>query len=289
MQHDREESMNTVRSRFIHSVFATVLLALPFASIAGIQNNKTIDAGTTIQVRTNGRISADDADGRVFSGTVVQDVKDKKDNIEIPKGSDVELIVRGIATEELALDLDSITINGNRYGVSEQDDRPRKQIGVLGVVVGVITGPGTGSAGGNPPIWTQGNRINIPDESLLTIRLTQPFRPGAVDTGFMTDGAHFHSPRAQGAFATARQKPSHYSNGRGTVSIGTDKFISWNGPDNAVLYIQVDDQMPTFFASGPSGIQGAPWMTEGHVYTFILIDANGNEIARDQQDRRARR
>ena len=28
---------------------------------------------------------------------------------------------------------------------------------------------------------------------------------------------------------------------------------------------------------------------EGHVYTFILVDANVNEIARDQQDRRPRR
>ena len=119
--------MNIGRSRFIHTVLATIILALPGASIAGTQNNKTIDAGTTIQVRTNGRISADDADGRVFSGTVVQDVKDKKDNIEIPKGSDVELIVRGIATEEFALDLDSITINGNRYGVSDEGDRPQKK------------------------------------------------------------------------------------------------------------------------------------------------------------------
>ena len=285
--------MNKGRSRFIHTALASlfgivVIWSLHCAGAAGVQDNKTIDAGTTIQVRTNGRISADDADGRVFSGTVEQDVKNKKDNIEIPRGSDVELIVRGISTDEFALDLDSIMINGSRYGVPAQgDDRPRKQIGVLGVVVGVIGG--TGAAGSNPPIWTQGNRINIPDESLLTIRLTQPFRADVVDTGYMADGVHFHSAREQGTLATARQKPSHYSNGSGTVSIGADKFISWNGPDNSTVYIQVDDEKPTYFASGPSGIQGAPWMTEGHVYTFILVDANGNEIARDQQDRRTRR
>jgi len=286
--------MKKGRSRFIQTAFAilfgtAVSWSLPGASAATAQNTKTIDAGTTIQVRTNGRISADDADGRVFSGAVEQDVKNKKDNIEIPKGSDVELIVRGISKDELALDLDSITINGSRYGVSDQgDDRPRKQVGVLGVVVGVITGPGTGPSAGTGPIWTQGNRINIPDESLLTIRLTQPFRSDVVDTGYMADGVHFHTPREQGTLANVRQKPSHYSDGRGTVSIGTDKFITWNGPDNSTLYIQVDDEPPSFFASGPSGIQGAPWMMEGHVYTFILVDANGNEIARDQQDRRTR-
>jgi hypothetical protein len=43
--------------------------------------------------------------------------------------------------------------------------------------------------------------------------------------------------------------------------------------------MQTDDQTPVFFASGSSGTQGAPWMVEGHVYTFILLDDNGAEIA----------
>jgi len=53
--------------------------------------------------------------------------------------------------------------------------------------------------------------------------------------------------------------------------------------------MQVDDQAPAFFAEGSAGVQGAPWMAEGHVYTFILQDANGDEIARDQLDLRTHR
>jgi hypothetical protein len=75
------------------------------------------------------------------------------------------------------------------------------------------------------------------------------------------------------------QTSGNYSNGNGIVSVDTDKWVSWNGPDDSTVYMQTDDQTPLFFASGSSGIQGAPWMVEGHLYTFILQDANGTEIA----------
>jgi hypothetical protein len=44
--------------------------------------------------------------------------------------------------------------------------------------------------------------------------------------------------------------------------------------------MQTDDEPPAYFASGSAGTQGAPWMTESHVYTFILQYANGTEVAR---------
>jgi hypothetical protein len=83
-------------------------------------------------------------------------------------------------------------------------------------------------------------------------------------------------------YARGRQEQGNfsYSNGSGNVSVDSDKWISWNGPDDSTVYMQIDDEAPAFFASGSAGIQGAPWMTEGHVYTFILRDRNGNEIAR---------
>src|SRR3974390_3397363 len=74
------------------------------------------------------------------------------------------------------------------------------------------------------------------------------------------------------------QEPGNYSNGRGIVSVDTDKWVSWSGPSDSTVFIQVDDETPAFFASGSAGVQGAPWMTEGHVYTFILQDVNGSEI-----------
>ena len=80
-------------------------------------------------------------------------------------------------------------------------------------------------------------------------------------------------------YARGRQTSDNYSNGSGIVSVDTDKWVTWNGPGDSTVYMQTDDQTPVFFASGSSGTQGAPWMVEGHVYTFILRDANGTEIA----------
>jgi hypothetical protein len=86
----------------------------------------------------------------------------------------------------------------------------------------------------------------------------------------------------EGPFTNVRQ-------GNG-VRIGSDHNIRWQGPANAQVYVQTDNSRPVLFASGTSGTQLAPWITPGHLYVFILQDANGNEIARDQTDlRRGRR
>jgi hypothetical protein len=73
------------------------------------------------------------------------------------------------------------------------------------------------------------------------------------------------------------------------VSIGRDNNITWQGPAVGYVYVQVDNQPLKLFASGVSGTQAAPWIEQGHVYTFILKDANGNELARDQVDLRSNR
>jgi hypothetical protein len=75
-------------------------------------------------------------------------------------------------------------------------------------------------------------------------------------------------------------------NDNGTISVDADKWVSWNGPGDSIVYMQIDDETPNFFAEGSAGVQGAPWMTEGHLYTFILQNANGNEIGRAQLDLR---
>jgi hypothetical protein len=100
-------------------------------------------------------------------------------------------------------------------------------------------------------------------------------------------GIHYHLSGNHEEYASARQEPGHY--GGAIVSVEADKWVRWNGPSDSTVYMQVDDATPAFFAAASSGTQGAPWMTEGHVYTFILQDAKGNEIARDQLDLRSRR
>jgi len=269
---------------------------------------RAIDAGTTINVRTNEQIKAKDSSGHVFSGSVDQDVMDSSRNIVIPKGSNVEMVVRQVSGNDLTLDLDSVTVNGQRYGIQTEDNvvnsgqkdglgankRTGKYVGggaAIGAIIGAIAGGGKGAAigagagaaaGAGAQVLTRGKSIDVPAESLLTFRLAQPLR--MVDQGFTSNGV-----RSRRYDQSARQKPGYYSNGQGTVSVGADNNITWQGPENAKLYVQVDDEAPKLFAAGPSGTQNAPWITQGHRYVFILNDASGYEIARDQLDLRSSR
>src|SRR5262249_38505269 len=118
-------------------------------------------------------------------------------------------------------------------------------------------------------------------------RLSEPLRAGVVDNGYMNNRIHYHSINRQESYTSGLQKPGHYSDGRGTVYIGKDKNVSWQGPENSTVYVQVDNEAPQLFAAGPSGSQAAPWIDNGHVYTFVLRDASGSEIARDRLDLRS--
>jgi hypothetical protein len=142
-----------------------VLLGLCFAlcSITGV-HGETIAAGTTIPVRTNDSIDARDAgDGRVYSGTVDRDVFDGNNRIAIPRGSEVELMVRDIGHNTLALDLDAIVVDGKRYSVETYDvtrdgdqkdgvgvnRRTGKFVGggaLFGTLIGAVAGGGKGAA-----------------------------------------------------------------------------------------------------------------------------------------------
>jgi hypothetical protein len=112
--------MTSIKSRMLNKSFASflslaVFWTLGFSGIAGAQSRGgTIDAGTTIAVRTNEAIDAKDSDGRVFSGEVAEDVMDRAGRVAVPKGSKVEMVVRKAADNEneLVLDLDSVISHG---------------------------------------------------------------------------------------------------------------------------------------------------------------------------------
>ena len=289
-----------------------LICAFPFATGASAQRAAVIDPGTTIYVRTIEQINAKDTDGRVFPGVVDQDVLTRNGRIAIPKGSDVELVVRKFPDNDVALDLDSIMVNGERYSVDAEqtvleserkeslgaNKRTGKYVGggaVIGAIIGAIAGGGKGAAigagagaaaGAGTQVLTRGKSVKVPAESLLTFRLTEPLRAGIVDNGYRRNGIHYHSIPNDGRYASVRQKPGYYSDDRGSISIGLDKNVRWQGPKDGRVYVQVDNNPLQLFASGESGRQQAPWITPGHIYTFILMDQNGNEIARDVQDLR---
>jgi hypothetical protein len=310
--------MRNIKSRLSYETLITILsitliCAFPFATGASAQRAAVIDPGTTIYVRTIAQINTKDADGRVFPGVVDQDVLSRNGRIAIPHGSDVELVVRKLSDEEVALDLDSIVVNGERYSVDAEQSvleserreglgankRTGKYVGggaVLGAIIGAIAGGGKGAAigagagaaaGAGTQVLTRGKSIKVPAESLLTFQLTEPLRAGMVDNGYRRNGIHYHSiPNGDGRYTGVRQKPGYYSGDRVGISIGLDKYVSWNGPRDGSVYVQVDNNPLQLFASGESGTQEASWISPGHVYTFILMDQNGHEVARDQQDLR---
>ena len=185
----------------------------------------TIAAGVNIPVRTSETIDATTADGRVFTGVVDEDVRDLNGNVAIPRGSTAELIVRKDGSD-LSVDLDSLTVNGRRYGVATNAnavgtsgvgstiENGAGSIGankdtatyigggaLLGTVIGAITGGGKGAAigaavgaaaGAGAQIYTHGKRVSVPAESLLTFKLDDDLALGVADTGFMRNGSHYH-------------------------------------------------------------------------------------------------
>jgi hypothetical protein len=122
------------------------------------------------------------------------DVYDGDGNLMIPRGANAELIVRQVGPGELALDLESITVNGRRYvmdATGPEFNMDREQYnsgaGIIGNIVGAITGAGDGQ-----PQY-RGNRIHIPSGSELTFQLQQSLRiAGWGDEGYSNRGYHYH-------------------------------------------------------------------------------------------------
>ncbi len=161
-----------------------------------------INAGTTIDVRTNERIELDRSDRRVFTGTVNKDVRDEQGRVAIPRGSDVELMVRSDSDRnELVLDLESVKIDGRRYAIAADagvagdrrdgvgaNKRTGEFVGggaVLGTILGAIAGGGKGAAigaaagaaaGAGTEVISRGKAIRVPAESILTFRLERPLQ-----------------------------------------------------------------------------------------------------------------
>jgi hypothetical protein len=174
-----------------------------------------LEAGTVLPIRTNEYITTERADGRIFTGTVDQDVVGENGRLAVPRGSTVELIVRAARDGDLILDLESINVYGHRYAIDAAADRvearpgePNRRTGeaagggaVLGAIIGAIAGGGKGAAigagagaaaGATGEILTRGRRVRIPAESLLTFRLERPIVMDAADQGTSRDGVHYH-------------------------------------------------------------------------------------------------
>ena len=123
-----------------------------------------IPANTDVLIRASETIDSRTADeGRIYAGTVDQDILDSAGNVAIRKGSPAELLVREVEPEkELVLDLQSLIVNGKRHFVNAGDyDATQKREGIgknwrtakmvgggaiFGSVLGALAGGGNGAA-----------------------------------------------------------------------------------------------------------------------------------------------
>jgi hypothetical protein len=149
-----------------------------------------LEPGMTISVRTNEPIDANRTDYRVYTGIVAQDVRGRDGRVAIPRGSTVELMVRGSRNNELVLDMESVNVNGQRYAVRTD---PNQVVGTAGSdsIIGAIVG---GISGGR----VRGRDVRIPRDQVMTFRLQRPLDVGVTDQGVTRDGHHYHDYYGRG-------------------------------------------------------------------------------------------
>jgi hypothetical protein len=160
-----------------------------------------IPSGTELAIRTNEAIdSRNSTAGQRFSAVMAGDVFDSSGALVIPKGSDVDLVIRSTGGSDLVLDVDSIVVAGQRYVVSTAglEQKGREGIGAnkrtaemvgggaaLGAVIGAIVGGGKGAAigaliggagGAGAEVLTKGSDVRVPAETVLNFRLDSDLR-----------------------------------------------------------------------------------------------------------------
>jgi len=142
-----------------------------------------LERGTVIAVRTTDTIDAERRDNQIYRAVVDQDVRGDNGRLAIPRGSTVELIVRVNPDNDLILDLESVSVNGNRYGIKTDPNRQeaKRDDSLVGSIVGAIQGG-----------ESRGRTVRIPRDSVLTFRLDRSLDMGVADRGRDREGRHYH-------------------------------------------------------------------------------------------------
>jgi hypothetical protein len=162
-----------------------------------------VAAGTEIPVRSEETIDSKIASpGQTYAAEVTRDIVDPAGDVVIPRGSNAQIIIRSASkggrirgASDLVLDLDSVSVGGQRYELDTADYVAKGREGVgrnrrtamftgggaaVGAIIGAIAGGGKGAAigaasgagaGVGTQILTRGGSIKVPAESILTFRL----------------------------------------------------------------------------------------------------------------------
>jgi hypothetical protein len=143
-----------------------------------------LDPGMTISIRTNEPIDARDANGRVFTGTVDRDIRGENGRLAIPRGSTAELVVRRARGDELALDLESVVVNGQRYGLKTDPNEVVGTTGGEGIVANIM--------GKIRVDVVHRQEVRVRQGTTFAFRLDRPLELGVPDRGSLRDHVHYH-------------------------------------------------------------------------------------------------
>ena len=164
-----------------------------------------VPAGTELVVRTVETIDSRNAGAdQIFSAIVEHEVTDASGRVIIPANSSAQLMIRQLSSggargsPEMALDVQSIAVNGRKYQVSTTDlahdsgtgigknKRTAETVGggaAIGTIIGAIAGGAKGAAigvlvgaagGAGVQVLTRGRDVQAPAETVLTFRLDKP-------------------------------------------------------------------------------------------------------------------
>jgi hypothetical protein len=166
---------------------------------------ETLPSGTALAVRTVEDIDSTTAVAdQTFGGVVERDILGESGRVVVPHGSHVVLLVREVSSggatgsPEMVLDIQSLTVAGQRYLVSTADltkdtgtglgknRRTAETVGggaALGTIIGAIAGGAKGAAigvlvgaagGAGVEVLNKGKDVRVPAETLLSFRLDKP-------------------------------------------------------------------------------------------------------------------
>jgi hypothetical protein len=182
------------------------LLCLALIAACPAFAQRVLSSGTEVALRTDTAIPVNKANvGKTYTGTVTNDIMDQSGAVAIPRNSRARLAVvaTGSGDNDVALDLQSVTVNGKRYMLSSDtqkgggsglgmNKRTGKYVGggaLAGTLIGAIAGGGKGAAigalvggaaGAGAQVYTGRGKADIPAESELKFKLNQDMAVGST-------------------------------------------------------------------------------------------------------------
>jgi hypothetical protein len=136
--------------------------------------------------------------------------------------------------------------------------------------------PGYGTHNENTPAYAAGLRAGRADRQRNLVFFARS------DTWRGIDAQEYREGYTRGY----GENPRRLARNNSSIQIGADRYIRWSGPVDSRVYVQTDNRPRQLFSGHSSGVEPAPWINYGHRYVFTLVDRNGREIARDENDLR---